>query len=88
MRFLPERATYRAVLKSPGFSGARRTREFAMRIALGAQSIRRRLCRVDPIDAPAPVSAEAILIGVSLLAAMGPAIRATRADPVDLLRST
>ena len=102
------------------YTGAQRTREFAMRIALGAQRrdvvrlvlhdalvlvlggtavggfvamlsseiIKRLLYSVDPMDAVALVSAEAILIGVSLLAAMGPAMRATRADPVELLRAT
>ncbi len=102
------------------YAGAQRSREFAMRIALGARSvdvvrlvlhdalvlvlggtavgafvgmwgaeiIKRLLYSVDPMDATALVAAEAVLIGVSLAAALGPAIRATRADPVDLLRST
>ncbi len=102
------------------YTGAQRTREFAMRIALGAQprdvwllvvdealllvlggtavggfaaiwaasSIVRLLYSVSPVDATALVTAEAILVGVSLAAAIGPARRATRADPVDLLRAT
>ncbi len=102
------------------YAGAQRTREFAMRIALGAQSadvvrlvlrdalvlvlggtavggfvamwsaeiIKRLLYSVGPMDAVALVTAEGILVLVSLAAAMGPAIRATRADPVDLLRAT
>jgi putative ABC transport system permease protein len=102
------------------YAGAQRVREFAMRIALGAQGrdvirlvlrdalvlvlggtaagafvamvsaqvIKRLLYSVDPMDAVALVSAEGILIAVSLLAALGPAMRAARADPVNLLRST
>ncbi len=102
------------------YTGAQRTREFAMRIALGAQSrdvrrlvihealllvlggtavggfvamwaassITRLLYTVSPVDAAALVSAEAILVGVSLAAALEPALRATRADPVALLRAT
>jgi putative ABC transport system permease protein len=102
------------------YTGAQRTREFAMRIALGAQprdvrrlvvhealllvlggtavggfvamwtasSIRRMLYTVSPVDATALVTAEAILVLVSLAASLGPALRATRADPVELLRAT
>lgn len=102
------------------YAGAQRTREFAMRIALGAQArdvvrlvlrdalvlvlggtavggfvamlstqiIKRLLYSVDPMDALSLVSAEGILIAVSLAAALGPARKATRADPVDLLRAT
>ncbi len=102
------------------YTGAQRTREFAMRIALGAQprdvwrlvvdealllvlggtavggfaamwaasSIERLLYTVSPVDAVALVTAEAILVGTSLAASVGPALRATRADPVDLLRAT
>ena len=102
------------------YTGAQRTREFAMRIALGAQprdvlrlvidealllviggtavggfaamwsaaSIKGLLYSVSPLDATALVTAEGILVVVSLMAALGPAIRATRADPVELLRAT
>ncbi len=102
------------------YTGAQRTGEFAMRIALGATprevwrlvvrealllvlggtavggfvamltatTIRRLLYSVSPVDATALVAAEAILVTVSLAAAMGPAIRASRADPVELLRAT
>jgi len=102
------------------YTGAQRTREFAMRIALGAQprdvwrlvvdealllvlggtavggfaamwaasSISRLLYTVSPVDATALVVAEAILMAVSLGASLGPAVRAMRADPVELLRAT
>ncbi|MDE3052828.1 MAG: hypothetical protein KGJ70_03000, partial [Gemmatimonadota bacterium] len=102
------------------YTGAQRTREFAMRIALGAQprdvwrlvvdealllvlggtavggfaamwaasSIERLLYTVSPVDAVALTTAEAILVGVSLAASVGPALRAVRADPVELLRAT
>jgi hypothetical protein len=39
------------------------------------------------IDAWALVAAEAVLIGVALLAMLRPALRATRSDPVDVLRA-
>jgi len=53
-----------------------------------ASSISRLLYTVSPVDATALVVAEAILMAVSLGASLGPAMRAMRADPVDLLRAT
>jgi putative ABC transport system permease protein len=43
---------------------------------------------VPPTDAVALGSAEAVLIAVTVLACLGPALRAMRADPVALLRAT
>lgn len=43
---------------------------------------------VDAVDVTALVSAEAILLMVTLLACLVPALRATRADPVEVLRAT
>ena len=102
------------------YTGAQRTREYAMRIALGARSpdLIRMVLReafilvlagtalggllamwagqlmytwlydVYFVDAPSLVAAEAVLIIISVTAALGPALRATRANPVDLLRAT
>ena len=102
------------------YTGAQRTREYAMRIALGARSpdlmrlvlteafvlviagtaaggivamwggkiLERWLYSIDPMDAVSLVSAEAVLIAISLAAALGPALKATRANPVELLRAT
>jgi ABC-type lipoprotein release transport system permease subunit len=39
------------------------------------------------IDVWALVAAESVLIAVALLAMMRPALRATRTDPVEVLRS-
>ena len=46
------------------------------------------LFTVNPLDALTLVAAEAVLIVISLAAVIGPAYRATRADPVELLRAT
>jgi len=102
------------------YVAAQRTREFAMRIALGAppasivglvihdaallilggtaigaflamwsgRLMEHWLFTVSPLDAASLVGAESILIVVSLCAVIGPAYRATRADPVSLLRAT
>jgi ABC-type antimicrobial peptide transport system permease subunit len=43
---------------------------------------------IGPTDVIALVGAEALIIGVSLLACLGPAARAARADLVELLRAT
>jgi ABC-type antimicrobial peptide transport system permease subunit len=42
---------------------------------------------VYPVDAAALVTAEAVLIGVTLASCVGPAMRAMRADPVEVLRA-
>jgi predicted permease len=42
---------------------------------------------VYPVDAGALVAGEAILLGVTMLACLVPAVRATRANPVEVLRS-
>jgi ABC-type antimicrobial peptide transport system permease subunit len=43
---------------------------------------------VYPVDATALIIAEGALLGVTLLGAILPAIRATRANPVDVMRAT
>jgi predicted permease len=43
---------------------------------------------VYPVDAGALVGAELLLLLVTLLACLGPALRAGRADPVDVMRAT
>jgi len=98
----------------------RRLREFAVRVALGAQ--RADLLRtvlhdglvmslagtglgafvalwtsylfenlledIYPTDALTLVSVEAVLIGVTVVACVAPALRAARADPIEILRAT
>ncbi len=53
-----------------------------------AQLLSRWLYEVNPTDAISLVAAELILIGVSLAACTVPGVRATRADPVEVLRAT
>jgi len=43
---------------------------------------------VHPADATALVLAEAVLIGVTMASCLAPALRATRADPLEILRAT
>ena len=101
------------------YAGIQRTREFAMRIALGAQSmdlirlvmrdgvvlvlagtaagamaavwcaglLKVWLFGVAPFDALALIGAESVLIAISLLAVIAPAMRAARVNPVELLRA-
>jgi predicted permease len=52
------------------------------------QILRAWLYNVDPTDAVALVGAELVLLVVSLGACVGPALRATRADPLEILRAT
>lgn len=102
------------------YSVGQRSREFAMRMALGAgraevvrmvmrdaavmvlggtavgavgalwagKLLDHWLFNLNPMDAPSLIAAESVLVVVSLLACAAPAIRATRADPVELLRAT
>jgi ABC-type antimicrobial peptide transport system permease subunit len=57
--------------------------------ALGAAFLLKAvLVEVYPVDAISLVAAEALLIGVGLAAALAPARRAMRADPVAILRAT
>jgi ABC-type antimicrobial peptide transport system permease subunit len=43
---------------------------------------------VYPVDAPALIISEGTLIGITLVAAILPALRATKANPVDVMRAT
>ena len=43
---------------------------------------------VYPLDAEALVLAEAILFAVTMASCLAPALRATRADPLEILRAT
>jgi predicted permease len=43
---------------------------------------------VYPVDATALVAAEATLLAVTMVACLAPALRATRANPVDVMRAT
>jgi predicted permease len=47
-----------------------------------------RLWGVYPVDAAALVGAEVTLLLVTMLACVGPALRATRADPLEVMRAT
>jgi putative ABC transport system permease protein len=47
-----------------------------------------RMWGVYPVDAQALIAGEATLLVVTMLACLLPALRATRADPVDVLRAT
>ena len=42
---------------------------------------------VYPVDAPALVVAECVLLGVTMVSCLVPALRATRADPLQILRA-
>jgi ABC-type antimicrobial peptide transport system permease subunit len=53
-----------------------------------SQILRAWLYNVDPTDAVSLIGAELVLLAVSLAACVGPAIRATRADPLEILRAT
>jgi len=98
----------------------RRLREFAVRVALGAQRgdllrtvlhdglvmslagtglgafvalwtsylFEKVLEDIYPTDALTLVSVEAVLIGVTVVACVAPALRAMRADPIEILRAT
>jgi predicted permease len=102
------------------YAVAQRMREFAVRMALGAEErmlyrmvlrdglvmllagigigafgamaaaflLKAVLVEVYPVDAISLVVAEAVLIGVGIVAAIAPARRAMRADPVEILRAT
>lgn len=102
------------------YSVGQRMREFAVRVALGAdrKDVMRLVMRdgvvmalggtaigaifgmwagfllnsflwgVYPLDAQALVIAEAILFSVTMASCIAPALRATRADPLEILRAT
>lgn len=53
-----------------------------------AQLVDTLLYRVGFTDVLALVAAEAVLCGVALLACLGPALRASRSDPLEILRAT
>lgn len=52
------------------------------------QILRAWLYRVDPTDSLTLVGAQLVLLAVSLVACAGLALRATRADPLEILRVT
>ncbi|MBI4420532.1 MAG: FtsX-like permease family protein [Gemmatimonadetes bacterium] len=102
------------------YAVSRRTREFGVRLALGARAedlfrmvfhdgavmflagtaigafvamgastlVESLLFGVPPTDAASLVISELVLLGAALLACLGPALRAMRADPVEILRAT
>jgi ABC-type antimicrobial peptide transport system permease subunit len=55
---------------------------------LGAAIVAPAIFGVDTMSVVALIVAEGALIGVTLLASLVPALRATRADAVDVLRAT